>query len=93
MYCRHFEENTFSVYVYHGPQRKKSSSLFLSTSNIVLTTYETLAADSTGPKSKNGNSVPLQNVQWHRVVLDEGIFFPQTQENPLIVTHSTPYKG
>jgi SNF2 family DNA or RNA helicase len=50
---------------YHGQRRKTLVSL-IEEVDIVLTTYHTLVADF-GEKSS-----PLHEVDWFRVVLDEG---------------------
>ncbi|KAM6414608.1 helicase-like transcription factor isoform 2-T2 [Rhynochetos jubatus] len=54
------------VYVYYGSDRSKDPSL-LSEQDVVLTTYNVLAADF----GVRGNS-PLHKVRWLRIVLDEG---------------------
>ncbi|KAM9777496.1 helicase-like transcription factor [Neosynchiropus ocellatus] len=56
-------EAKLNLYVYYGPDRNRSRK-FLSSQDVVLTTYNVLAADV-------ANS-PLQKVAWLRVVLDEG---------------------
>ncbi|KAI7841955.1 hypothetical protein COHA_004482 [Chlorella ohadii] len=70
------EEHTagnLSVCVYHGPDRDKRVSV-LSQYDVVLTTYNTLAAEAS---AKNG----VCRVDWLRVVLDEAhiIKNPKTQ--------------
>ena len=63
-----------SMYIYHGPTRKKDSQ-FLGSHDIVLTTYATLAMElPTEKKSKRPNKIEkgaLLSVPWLRVVLDE----------------------
>ncbi|XP_078694634.1 helicase-like transcription factor isoform X1 [Branchiostoma floridae x Branchiostoma belcheri] len=53
------------IYTYYGPDRTKDPAE-LEQQDVVLTTYQMLAMDA---KGKGG---PLQQVQWLRVVLDEG---------------------
>ena len=50
--------------LFHGPSRPKNAEPLTST-DVVLTTYGTLAADY----KKAGL---LQKMEWYRVVLDEG---------------------
>ncbi|XP_056446108.1 helicase-like transcription factor isoform X4 [Gadus chalcogrammus] len=67
-----------SVYLYYGPERNRSAS-FLASQDVVLTTYNVLAADHAVAIPKNTS--PLHAAQWLRVVLDEGhmIRNPNTQ--------------
>uniref|UniRef100_A0A8C4FBM4 Helicase-like transcription factor n=1 Tax=Dicentrarchus labrax TaxID=13489 RepID=A0A8C4FBM4_DICLA len=54
-----------NVYLYYGPDRNRSKK-FLSSQDVVITTYNVLSADF-------GVSVsPLHGINWLRVVLDEG---------------------
>ncbi|XP_010119290.1 PREDICTED: helicase-like transcription factor, partial [Chlamydotis macqueenii] len=55
-----------NIYVYYGSDRSKDPSV-LSVQDIVLTTYNILAADY----GIRGDS-PLHKVKWLRIVLDEG---------------------
>ncbi|XP_056152063.1 helicase-like transcription factor [Lampris incognitus] len=64
-----FEEHVctdvkLNIYLYYGPARNRSRKFLLS-QDVVLTTYNVLAADY-------GNKSPLHGVNWMRVVLDEG---------------------
>ncbi|XP_026157815.1 helicase-like transcription factor [Mastacembelus armatus] len=52
------------VYLYYGSERNRSKT-FLSSQDVVITTYNVLSADS-------GNKSPLHGINWLRVVLDEG---------------------
>uniref|UniRef100_A0A8C5F7T1 Helicase-like transcription factor n=1 Tax=Gadus morhua TaxID=8049 RepID=A0A8C5F7T1_GADMO len=79
LYCEQdqFEQHVhadvqLNVYLYYGPERNRSAS-FLASQDVVLTTYNVLAADH--------NTSPLHAAQWLRVVLDEGhmIRNPNTQ--------------
>ncbi|KAM3595017.1 uncharacterized protein V6R79_017166 [Siganus canaliculatus] len=53
-----------NVYLYYGSDRNRSKK-FLSSQDVVLTTYNVLSADF-------GNKSPLHEINWLRVVLDEG---------------------
>ncbi|XP_076013892.1 helicase-like transcription factor [Genypterus blacodes] len=53
-----------NVYLYYGSERNRSKT-FLSSQDVVLTTYNVLSADF-------GNKSPLHGISWLRVVLDEG---------------------
>ncbi|KAI3367556.1 hypothetical protein L3Q82_026400 [Scortum barcoo] len=53
-----------NVYLYYGSERNRSKK-FLSSQDVVITTYNVLAADF-------GNKSPLHGISWLRVVLDEG---------------------
>ncbi|KAM4625187.1 helicase-like transcription factor isoform 2-T2 [Polymixia lowei] len=53
-----------NVYLYYGSERNRSKT-FLSSQDVVLTTYNVLSAD-------HGNKSPLHRINWLRVVLDEG---------------------
>lgn len=53
-----------NVYLYYGSERNRSKT-FLSSQDVVITTYNVLSADF-------GNKSPLHGINWLRVVLDEG---------------------
>nr|XP_040055550.1 LOW QUALITY PROTEIN: helicase-like transcription factor [Gasterosteus aculeatus aculeatus] len=53
-----------NVYLYYGAERNRSKT-FLSSQDVVITTYNVLSADF-------GNKSPLHGIKWLRVVLDEG---------------------
>jgi SWI/SNF-related matrix-associated actin-dependent regulator of chromatin subfamily A3 len=57
-------DGTFAVTKYHG-QRREERLAVLADSDVVLTTYHTLAADFAAKKS------PVHNIAWFRIVLDE----------------------
>uniref|UniRef100_A0A7N8WM56 Helicase-like transcription factor n=1 Tax=Mastacembelus armatus TaxID=205130 RepID=A0A7N8WM56_9TELE len=54
------------VYLYYGSERNRSKT-FLSSQDVVITTYNVLSADS-GVSEHS----PLHGINWLRVVLDEG---------------------
>jgi SNF2 family DNA or RNA helicase len=74
---RHFKEGALTFTIYHGPTRRKKLQ-DIESYDIILSNYETLKADCpilVRGKQKNArvkNSGTLYDVQWHRVVLDEG---------------------
>ncbi|XP_058471850.1 helicase-like transcription factor [Solea solea] len=53
-----------NVYLYYGAERNRSQK-FLSSQDVVITTYNVLSTDF-------GNKSPLHGIRWLRVVLDEG---------------------
>uniref|UniRef100_A0A3Q2Y583 Helicase-like transcription factor n=1 Tax=Hippocampus comes TaxID=109280 RepID=A0A3Q2Y583_HIPCM len=64
------------VYMYHGPDRNRSTK-FLSSQDVVLTTYNVL----------HDVSSPLHDINWLRVVLDEGhvVRNPNTQMSKAVL--------
>uniref|UniRef100_L2GAP1 DNA repair protein rad5 n=1 Tax=Colletotrichum fructicola (strain Nara gc5) TaxID=1213859 RepID=L2GAP1_COLFN len=79
---RHVLRECLNTIVFHGQSRPHDSKSLLKT-NIVLTTYGTLVAEEKGRKV-------LQQLNWFRIVLDEGEFLdpPQyTQKHQQVVAH------
>ncbi|KAI9354870.1 SNF2 family N-terminal domain-containing protein, partial [Zopfochytrium polystomum] len=64
---KHVASGTLKYYVFHGPARV-SDPAFLQSFDVVVTTYNTLAASHKSDASRGG----LHKVFWRRVVLDEG---------------------
>lgn len=60
----HVEPGTLKVCIFHGSGRPKSPEGVID-HDLVLTTYATLSADSSVLRV-------LQEIEWYRVVLDEG---------------------
>jgi SWI/SNF-related matrix-associated actin-dependent regulator of chromatin subfamily A3 len=69
------EKNALKVLTYHGSRKKMTFQEF-SEYDVVITTYGTLAAEYSPPKSKTIEPIPrkdgLFSMNWARVVLDEG---------------------
>ncbi|KAF2630454.1 hypothetical protein BU25DRAFT_335088 [Macroventuria anomochaeta] len=64
---KHFDDNTkrlLKCVKYHGPSRERSLEELRDT-DIVITTYHTLASDASNTKNS------LQKIEWYRLVLDE----------------------
>uniref|UniRef100_A0A8C6W143 Helicase like transcription factor n=1 Tax=Nothobranchius furzeri TaxID=105023 RepID=A0A8C6W143_NOTFU len=53
-----------NIYLYYGPDRNRNKK-FLSSQDVVITTYNVLSTDF-------ANKGPLNEISWLRVVLDEG---------------------
>uniref|UniRef100_A0A672JGY0 Helicase-like transcription factor n=1 Tax=Salarias fasciatus TaxID=181472 RepID=A0A672JGY0_SALFA len=69
LYSDQFEQHVHAnkkvkVYLYYGTERNRSQK-FLSSQDVVITTYNVISADF-------GNKSPLHGINWLRVVLDEG---------------------
>jgi SNF2 family DNA or RNA helicase len=60
----HIAPNSMRLLIFHGPQKKLDAKDYL-TSDIVLTTYSTLASDCQ-------TIGILRRLKWFRIVLDEG---------------------
>jgi SWI/SNF-related matrix-associated actin-dependent regulator of chromatin subfamily A3 len=61
------------VYSYHGPGRKRDPCI-LAQNSIVVTTYETLASDTTYHKNRSKDPdycPPCEQVRWWRIICDE----------------------
>ncbi|XP_056144861.1 transcription termination factor 2 [Lampris incognitus] len=78
---RHVKRGQLSVYLYHGPNRQKSTKV-LASHDVVVTTYSLVCKEVPIQKedaekpSKDADdvpshSIPLFHVTWARVVLDE----------------------
>jgi SWI/SNF-related matrix-associated actin-dependent regulator of chromatin subfamily A3 len=69
---RHILPNTLNMHKYHGPKRELDP-LKLLDFDIIFTTYATAAAEF-----RRGSNV-LHNINWFRIVLDEGRFASQSR--------------
>jgi SWI/SNF-related matrix-associated actin-dependent regulator of chromatin subfamily A3 len=78
MYCSHLD-GTLRIIRYHGPKRHQQDVDYENT-NIVITTYNTLAAEF---EAKNST---LHGYEWYRVVLDEGTA-PDLVRRPKLTGH------
>jgi SWI/SNF-related matrix-associated actin-dependent regulator of chromatin subfamily A3 len=58
-------DGSLNVNVYHGRGRETDRSV-LADSDIILSTYHTIAAEALDMNS------PLYQIKWFRIVLDEG---------------------
>ncbi|KAI8934777.1 hypothetical protein NX059_008464 [Plenodomus lindquistii] len=66
----HIAPGTMDVRIYHGTNKRFDLPTLLR-SDVVITTYATIAADFS-----QGKSI-LNHIQWYRLVLDEGNVFSQ----------------
>ncbi|KAF8860511.1 hypothetical protein BDZ45DRAFT_619499 [Acephala macrosclerotiorum] len=66
---KHLRPGAMAWYTYHGPV--KPSIDVLSEYDIVLTTYETIAAQLKKFHKSNSVEETIYSVTWHRVILDE----------------------
>jgi SWI/SNF-related matrix-associated actin-dependent regulator of chromatin subfamily A3 len=64
MHDRHCD-GSLNINVYHGRGREPDPTI-LSDSDIVLSTYHTIATEAMDPESA------LYKIKWFRLVLDEG---------------------
>ncbi|XP_061782098.1 transcription termination factor 2 isoform X2 [Nerophis lumbriciformis] len=77
---RHVKVGKLTVYLYHGPNRKKCARV-LAAHDVVVTTYALISKEAPDPKEAEKpqqgadhvppHSGPLLQVSWARVVLDE----------------------
>lgn len=67
---RHIHKGRMSYFVYHGSAKNKVSDL--TNYDVVLTTYDTIMAEEGKRVAKNSVRKHLRNVDWCRIVLDEG---------------------
>jgi SWI/SNF-related matrix-associated actin-dependent regulator of chromatin subfamily A3 len=58
-------DGSLNVVKYHG-QGRESSPIALADTDIVLSTYHTIAAEALD------HSSPVYKIEWFRIVLDEG---------------------
>ncbi|KAI8826891.1 SNF2 family N-terminal domain-containing protein [Fimicolochytrium jonesii] len=82
----HAKENSLSVYVYHGPQRRQDPE-FLRHYDVVLTTYNVLGLEfgrdfkSFAEGDLTTGRSALQCVYWLRIVLDEAHVIKERNTN------------
>ena len=55
------------IHMYHGQKRIRDPARLASEFDLVVTTYQTIAAD----RGKFGLNHPTARIEWYRVVLDE----------------------
>ncbi|XP_054643209.1 transcription termination factor 2 isoform X2 [Dunckerocampus dactyliophorus] len=77
---RHVKAGKLTVYLYHGPDRKKCARV-LADHDVVVTTYSLVSKEAPGQKEAEkphkeagdvpAHSGPLLRVAWSRVILDE----------------------
>ncbi|KAL8711990.1 MAG: hypothetical protein Q9220_003686 [cf. Caloplaca sp. 1 TL-2023] len=66
----HIKAKTLSYYIYHGPSRNKNIDM-LSSFDLIITTYQIISSEFSGRGSKRGESSPLFQTNFFRLVLDE----------------------
>uniref|UniRef100_A0A672RQ72 Transcription termination factor 2 n=1 Tax=Sinocyclocheilus grahami TaxID=75366 RepID=A0A672RQ72_SINGR len=64
------KSSRLSVYLYHGPNRQRSSSV-LAEHDVVITTYSLVSKEIPVQKEDASDLPPLLRVSWARVILDE----------------------
>jgi SNF2 family DNA or RNA helicase len=69
-FSRHLRPGAMTWRTYHGPVKPSIDGL--SEYDIVLTTYETIAAQLKKFHKSNSVEETIYSVTWHRVILDEG---------------------
>ena len=65
----HTKKGSFKICVYHGSNRTQNA-WELAKSDIVITTYGTVASEISG-RSAKGSSSPMRQIKWFRIILDE----------------------
>lgn len=70
-FVRHVVDGTLKALKYHGQGRKSDPQQLLDF-DIILTTYATVSSEHSKDLS------PLQNIDWFRIVLDEGLIWAYT---------------
>jgi SNF2 family DNA or RNA helicase len=72
---RHFDHRNdkgLTIIKYHG-QGRETNIEKLRNADVVITTYHTLASDFLGKRNyAKGTRNPLKDIEWYRLVLDEG---------------------
>jgi hypothetical protein len=83
------------VFPYHGQGRKRDANI-LSRNSIVVTTYQVIASDATRRAKKAGKDYrpPLEQVQWWRIICDEGhsLREGQTQRSKAVLSLVADHK-
>ena len=78
----HIQANTFSYYVYHGPNRIKDMRE-LAKFDLVITSYGTVRTDFANTRMRQK---PIEQMNWFRIVLDEAhqIRDPHTSQSKAV---------